>query len=140
MSRKRGSGLETLMRLRRHRVQEIGRELVDLDAAIRRHESDKRALAETRFERADQDLPEAARFTADFVRHAGALLRAQEAEIEKLEETTREAQAQLRDAFIDLKRIELTHKAQQARERRQRDRRETQVIEEQTLMRWGRDD
>ena len=119
-----GDGLDLLLRLKRHRIHEIGLEIADLNAAIQRHQTDKADIALALQDRADPTFPEAAQHTARFVLHANELLRRQERQIERLEAETGDIAARLRDAYLDLKQVELTLQKRATARRQKADARE----------------
>ena len=131
MSRK-SSSLDVLLRLKRHEIHEIAREIADLTAAIQDHSSTKAEIEKTRHDRADPTFPEAAAFTANFLKHTNELLRRQARQLERMEENAKEVSARLRDAFIETKQIDLTIDRRAADQRAEQSRLEESEMDETT--------
>ena len=139
MSRKRGDGLATLSRLKRHELETVAAEIADLNRALGRLEAERRELRDSLHERGDPDAIESTRVLSNFIRNVSETLRGKEAEAQRLQESNAETFVRMSTLFAEAKRIDLVARRRRESELRTRDRAETTARNEAILSIWIED-
>lgn len=139
MSRKRSDGLATLSRLKRYELETVAAEIADLNRALGRIETERRALRESLHERGDPDAVESTRVLSNFIRNVSETLRGKEAEAQRLQESNAETFTRMTNLFAEAKRIDVVSERRQQANRRARDRAEAAANDESFLASWMSD-
>lgn len=126
--------LTSLIRLRRHGVEEKQKLLADLYRHVERFEIRKKQFeAELIKERLALDIHAPPEMLAYFGRYSQIIKRDLtriETEIRKLDARVRKAQDDIRDAFADLKRIEIVQQNRDTAEKKEQEARESADLDE----------
>lgn len=138
MEKRRIAALELLEQLRKHEMEGEVRELGLLNGRIDKLEQERSAL----FDRLERDAHivsiEAAPYVGDFIRSVREEIAARDAEIAQLSRRAEQLEAAVREKFREVKTFSVALDQTRSALARERDRRETAAIDEQTLLRWGR--
>tara|TARA_R110002049_G_scaffold29972_2_gene101932 strand:- start:24901 stop:25332 length:432 start_codon:yes stop_codon:yes gene_type:complete len=118
MKPRRTDGLAVLSRLKRHEMENVALEMVEVNRALGQIEAERHALLAQLDDRGDPDAIEATRVLSAFIRNVSETIHRKEAEASRLRRDSAGIHNQLNGLFAEAKRIDIIrHNRAEARKR-----------------------